>query len=284
MGTLVTDYLLAKGFSVRVYSRGASRASISPGATAFDGDICDAASLSNALKGVEAVVHLVGILRESPPTQSFERVFLHGTRVLVQAAQRAGIQRFVHVTGIGANADSPEPFERMRGLAENETRESELDWVIIRPSVIFGVRNGMLDRIARSPRGTWPFAIMPRHDGLYQPLWRDDAAHCISLALTDRSLLGGTYELGGPDIWTYSALVRLAMRQLGLKRILLRLPTPFLLAGAALPRAAGRSALITASELRQLTRDNRTDSSTLSTSFGITPTRLTDRLNEAFAR
>lgn len=283
MGTVVADYLLAEGHSVRVYSRRATQAHVSPGIKHFDGDIRDVNALVAALSGVDAVVHLVGILRETGRTQTFGGIFLEGTQAVIQAARQAGVRRFIHVTGIGADPDSPDAFERTRGLAERETRESGLDWVILRPSVIFGVRGSMFDRMARSLKSTWPFAVVPLQDGLYQPIWRDDAALCVAAALRDETLLEGTYELGGPDAWTYRELVELAQRQLRLKRVMLPLPSPLLLAGAGLPRLVGKRAMVTTSELRQLTRDNRTDPSVIRQTFGIEPTSLLDKVDEAFA-
>lgn len=282
MGTIVANRLIADGYATRVYSRRATQTTVAPGIEPFDGDIRDAKALAAALNGVDAVVHLVGILRESGDAQTFSGVFLEGTRAVIEAAHQVDVGRFVHVTGIGADPDSPDAFERTRGLAERETRESGLDWTILRPSVIFGVRGSMFDRMARSVKSTWPFAVVPRQDGLYQPIWRDDAALCVATALQNESLLGGTYELGGPDTWTYSELIRLALRQLKLRRIVLPLPSPLLLAGAGVPQLVGKRAMVTASELRQLTRDNRTDPSVMRKTFGIEPTSLSDKVDEAF--
>lgn len=283
MGTIVAKRLIADGYATRVYSRRATQATVAPGIKPFDGDIRDVKALTAALDGVDAVVHLVGILRESGDAQTFAGVFQEGTRTVIEAAHQAGVRRFIHVTGIGADPDSLDEFERTRGVAERETRESGLDWIVLRPSVIFGVRGSMFDRIARSLKSTWPFAVVPRQDGLYQPIWRDDAALCVAVALRDESLMGGTYELGGPETWTYRELVRLALRQLGLRRIVLPLPSPLLLAGASLPRLVGKKALVTASELRQLTRDNHTSPLVMRDTFGIEPTSLLDKVDEAFA-
>ena len=283
MGTIVANRLITDGYATRVYSRRATQATVAPGIEPFAGDIRDTKSLVAAFSGVDAVVHLVGILRESGDAQTFAGVFLEGTRAVIEAAHQAGVRRFIHVTGIGADPDSPDEFERTRGLAERETRESDLDWTILRPSVIFGVRGSMFDRMARSLKSTWPFAVVPQRDGVYQPIWRDDAALCVATALQNESLLGGTYELGGPDTWTYGDLVKLALHQLRLRRIVLPLPSPLLLAGAGLPQLVGKRAMVTASELHQLTRDNRTDPSVVRRVFGIEPTSLLDKVDEAFA-
>ena len=284
MGTVVANRLRADGYSVRVYSRRATQVDLASGINPYDGDIRDADALANALNGADAVVHLVGILREAGPSQSFEGVFLEGARAVIEAARRAGVRRLIHMTGIGADPESSDAFERTRGQAEQETRASDLDWTIIRPSVIFGVRGSMFDRMAMSLRQTWPFAIVPRQNGLYQPLWRDDAAACIVAALRDDTTLGGAYELGGPDAWSYRDLVRLAMRQLRLRRIVLPLPAPLLLAGASLPRLIGKSPLVTGSELRQLARDNRTDPEVMRSVFGLEPTGMLDKVDEIFSQ
>ena len=283
MGTLVANRLLAEGYSTRVYSRRATQVDAASGADPYDGDIRDANALANALNGADTVVHLAGILREAGHAQTFGGVFVEGTRAVIEAARQAGVRRLIHVTGIGADPESPDAFERTRGHAEQESRASGLDWTIIRPSVIFGVRGSMFDRMAQSIKSTWPFAVMPRRNGLYQPVWRDDAASCIVAALRDTSTLGGTYELGGPDTWSYRDLTRLAMRQLRLRRIMLPLPAPLLLAGASLPRLVGKSPLVTGSELRQLTRDNRTDPEVMRSVFGVAPTSMSDRLDEVFS-
>ena len=283
MGTIVANRLITDGYATRVYSRRATQATVARGIEPFAGDIRDTKSLAAAFSGVDAVVHLVGILRESGDAQTFAGVFLEGTRAVIEAAHQAGVRRLIHVTGIGADPDSPDEFERTRGLAERETRESGLDWTILRPSVIFGVRGSMFDRMARSLKSTWPFAVVPQRDGVYQPIWRNDAALCVATALRDESLLGGTYELGGPDTWTYRDLVKLALHQLRLRRIVLPLPSPLLLAGAGLPQLVGKRAMVTASELRQLTRDNQTDPSVVRRVFGIEPTSLLDKVDEAFA-
>ena len=283
MGTLVANRLLAEGYSTRVYSRRATQVGVASGADPYDGDIRDADALANALNGADAVVHLVGILREAGRAQTFGGIFVEGARAVIEAARQAGVRRLIHVTGIGADPESPDAFEQTRGHAEQETRASGLDWTIIRPSVIFGVRGSMFDRMAQSIKSTWPFAVVPRRSGLYQPVWRDDAASCIVAALRDTSTLGGTYELGGPEAWSYRDLTRLAMRQLRLKRIMLPLPAPLLLAGASLPRLVGKSPLVTGSELRQLTRDNRTDPEVMRSVFGVEPTSMSDRLDEVFS-
>ena len=282
MGTVVANRLRAEGYSVRVFSRRASEVDLASGIDAYDGDIRDANALTNALTGAATIVHLAGILRESGRNQTFEGVFLEGTRAVIEAARGAGVHRLIHVTGMGADSESPDAFERTRGQAEGETRGSGLDWTILRPSVIFGVRGSMFDRMGRSIRLTWPFAIVPAKNGLFQPIWRDDAATCVVAALHDHKTLGGVYELGGPDIWSYTELVRLAMRQLNLRRTLLRLPTRLLLTGAYLPRLLGRPPLVTRSELRQLTMDNRTDPEVMRTVFGVAPTGVMDRPDEVF--
>ncbi len=282
LGSILANRLANEALAVRVFSRRATEAGLSPVILPFDGDIRNRAALAAAMNGVDAIVHLAGILRESGRAQTFDGVFREGTIAVIDAARRAGVRRLIHVTGFGADPNSIDAFTRARGLAERETKSSDLEWTIVRPSVIFGVRGSMFNRMARSLKQTAPFAFVPRKNGMFQPLWRDDIADSIVATLQDNGTVGQLYVLGGPDAWGYSDLVRLAMRHLRLMRIILPLPAPLLLAGASLPRIIGKEAMVTASELRQLTMDNRTDPDVLRSTFHVEPTRLQDKLDETF--
>ena len=282
LGTILANRLASEGLSVRVFSRRATEAGLSPVILPFDGDIRDRAALAAAMNGVDAIVHLAGVLRETGPTQTFDGVFREGTMVVIDAARRAGVRRLVHMTGFGADPNSVDAFTRARGLAERETESSDLEWTIVRPSVIFGLRGSMFDRMARSLKQTAPFAFVPRKNGMFQPLWRDDIADSIVATLRDNGTVGRLYVLGGPDAWSYTDLVRLAMRHLRLKRIIVPLPAPLLLTGASMPRLIGKQAMVTASELRQLTIDNRTNPDVLRSTFHMEPTHLQDKLDETF--
>ena len=282
LGSILVNRLADEGLAVRVFSRRATRVNLAPGIQPFDGDIRDQSALLPALAGTDAVVHLAGILRESGRTQTFDGVFREGTVAVIEAARKAGVRRLIHVTGFGADPNSPDAFTRARGLAEKATEASGLEWTIIRPSVVFGIRGSMFDRMTRSVKQTAPFAIVPLKNGMFQPLWRDDVADCIVAPLRDDETAGRVYVLGGPDAWSYIDLVRQAIRQLRLRRIILPLPAPMLLTGASLPRLIGKEAMVTASELRQLTMDNRTDPDILRSAFHVNPTRLKERLDETF--
>ncbi len=282
LGSVITKRLLAEGMQTRVYSRHAGHRGLPSAIIPYTGDIRDAEFLFHAMMGVDAVVHLAGILRESGSLQTFAGVSHEGTIAVTQAARRAGVRRLIHLTGIGANRDSNEPLSRAKGLAEGVTQESGLDWTILRPSVIFGVRGGMFDRIAQALRRTYPFAIVPYRDGFFQPLWYDDAASCVVAALRDARTSGTVHELGGPDTLSYVDIVRLALRYMRIKRAILRLPAPLLVSAAFLPRLLGRQPFLTWTEMQQLTMDNRTDPSVMRTQFGIDPVSLHEKLNEAF--
>ena len=282
LGAILANRLANEGLAVRVFSRRATEAGLSPVILPFDGDIRDRAALADALNGVDAIVHLAGILRESVQAQTFDGVFREGTAAVIDAARRAGARRLIHVTGFGADPNSNDAFTRARGLAETATESSDLEWTIVRPSVIFGLRGSMFDRMAQSLKQTAPFAFVPRKNGMFQPLWRDDIADVIVATLRDNSTVGHVYVLGGPDAWSYTDLVRQALRRLRLKRIILPLPAPVLLTGASLPRMIGKQAMVTPSELRQLTMDNRTDPDVLRSTFHVEPMRLQHKLDETF--
>jgi NADH dehydrogenase len=279
VGGVIVRRLLSAGYRVRAFARHAGQSTLPQGATAFSGDVQDMDALRAAMRGVQAVVHAVGVLREGRG-QTYEGVHVQGARNAVIAAQGAGVRRFILVGGVRADPASKDPLSRSKGLAEAEVRGSGLDWTVLRSSMVFGVQGGTLDRIRWSLRATPPLVLLPCGGrGLFQPLWVEDLASCVLACLAEGRGVGRVYDLGGPETWSYRDLVLLLKRRMGVRRILAPAPSWLLLAGASLPRLVGKAPLVTATELRQVCMDNRTDLSVLPREFGIAPARLEEKLN-----
>ena len=116
------------------------------------GDVTDAASLASAVAGCDAVVHLVAIVKGSD--QAFERIMKQGTRSLVAAAKSAGVRRFVHMSALGTGESSKDltPYFSAKWDQEQAVKESGLEYVILRPSFVFGPEGGALKIFMRLVR------------------------------------------------------------------------------------------------------------------------------------
>src|SRR4051794_1691377 len=190
------------------------------------GDLPDPPSFRNALRGVTTVVHLAAAIRDQP-RGSIEELNGIATWRMVQAAEAAGVRRFVFFSALGASAHDRTRFLRAKALAEEAVVASELESVVVAPSIIYApgdVFQTLLSRMALAP--VVPISGSGR--ARYQPIWAQDVADWVMalLALADGDpALRDRYELAGPDTLTYTEITELLLRGAGRPRPLVRVPT-----------------------------------------------------------
>jgi uncharacterized protein YbjT (DUF2867 family) len=252
------------------------------GCELVEGDMSDANSLRRAVEGCEAVVHLVALPPFADP-KATQRVMEQGTRDLVAAAMEAGVGRFALMSALGTS-------ERTKDLAayfhakwdeEQTVKESGLEHTIFRPSFIFGRDGGMLPALIRVVR--WSPVTPVIGTKKLQPLWVDDVAAYFAKSLSTPGAVNKTFELGGPDVVTFSELNVRIRRALGKRRVAFQMPTGVLKAGAGvgqlLPPFRGAPGAVAILEHE----DNITDITPAVETFGIKPVPLDDQLRRALA-
>jgi NADH dehydrogenase len=188
------------------------------------GDLTDPPSFRNALRGVDTVVHLAATIRDQP-NGSIEELNGIATWRIVRAAQRAGARRFVFFSALDASAHHRTRFHRAKALAEQAVRESDLDWTVFAPSIVYAPHDAwltLLERLALLP--VMPLSGMGRAS--YQPIWAQDAAACVMAELGRPPGERRRYELAGPDTLTHTEIVRVVLDSLDRPRPLLKVPTP----------------------------------------------------------
>jgi NADH dehydrogenase len=211
------------------------------------GDLADAQSFRHALRGVQTVVHLAASTRDQP-RGTIEELNGIATWRLVRAAQRAGVERFVLVSSLGASLDSPVRLLAAKGLAERAIAQSDLAHAVVAPSLVYAPGDRwltLLERMALLPVVPLPGDGQAR----VQPMWVEDAADCL-LAVLDDWRDGARYELAGPETLPYETTARLILRSLGRPRRLWPMPLP-LARGLVKPvqELAGHVAPLTTEEL-----------------------------------
>ena len=188
------------------------------------GDLTDPPSFRNALRGVDTVVHLAASIRDQPGG-SIEELNGIATWRIVQAAQRAGVGRFVFFSTLDASKHHRTRFHRAKALAERAVSEADLDWTVFAPSIVYAPGDEwltLLERLALLP--VMPMSGMGR--ARYQPIWAEDAAACVMAALRSPASERQRYELAGPETLTHTEIVRLVLDSLDRPRPLVKLPTP----------------------------------------------------------
>jgi NADH dehydrogenase len=196
------------------------------------GDLADPPSFRNAMRGVGTVVHLAASSRDQP-RGSIEELAAIATWRMVEAAQRAGVQRFVFFSALGASTHHRARLFRAKALAEQAVRESDMHTTVIAPSLVYAPGDRWLTLIER-------LSLLPvvpisgRGRAVCQPIWAEDVASCVVAALHGDGGAGGSgngashvrYELAGPETMTYNEVINTVLRSLDRERPLLPLPTP----------------------------------------------------------
>ena len=190
------------------------------------GDLTDPPSFRNALRGVDTVVHLAASIRDQPDG-SIEELNGIATWRMVQAAERAGVKRFVFFSALDASTHHRARFFRAKALAEQAVEEAGIESIVFAPSIVYAPGDPwltLLERLALLP-------VMPvsgRGRALYQPIWAEDVADCVIAALRSGPAGAGhtRYELAGPETLSHNDLLRIVLRSLNRSRPLVHVPTP----------------------------------------------------------
>ena len=191
-------------------------------------DILDPAAVAAAVAGADGVVNLVGILY-ARGRYAFDAVHAEGAEIVAKAAAAAGVQRLVQVSAIGADADSPSAYARSKAAGEAAVRAAFPLATILRPSVLFGPEDDFFNRFAAMARISPVLPLFGGGETKFQPVYVGDVADAIVKSLSEpsaatSSILGRTFELGGPTVYSFEDLMRLVLAETGRDAALIKLP------------------------------------------------------------
>jgi NADH dehydrogenase len=183
-------------------------------------------SVAHALDGAEAVVSLVGVLAEKGK-QNFQAIHVDAAKTIAEAAAKAGIVKFVHVSALGASPKGSH-YARTKFQGERAVLAAMPNAVILRPSIIFGPEDAFFNRFAQMATTAPALPLIGGGKTRFQPVYVGDVADAVNVALERREARGRIYELGGPRVYTFKQLMQLTLKEIDRKRMLVSLP--FLLA------------------------------------------------------
>lgn len=220
-------------------------------------------SVARALEGADAAVNLVGVLFEGG-RQRFLPVQAQGAKNVAEACKAAGITRLVHVSAIGADADSDSLYAKSKAQGEAYVRDAVPTAAVLRPSVVFGIEDEFFNKFADILRFAPAILPLPLLMGggktKFQPVYVGDVAEAAMRALERPEARGRTYELGGPQTMSLREVLRFILDTTDRKRILMPVPwfVAYLmgLAGEVLGAVPFIEPFLTRDQVRQLKRDN----------------------------
>jgi uncharacterized protein YbjT (DUF2867 family) len=181
------------------------------------------ASLGPALRNADAVVNLVGILRERG-AQTFTALHVEGAKAIAEAARDAGISRLVHISALGADANSPSTYARSKAEGEAGVFSAAPQAVILRPSVVFGQEDLFFNRFAAMARLAPALPLIGGGKTKFQPVFAGDVGEAVVAALGGQAKAGTIYELGGPQVATMREILAFILTVIERKRLLMPIP------------------------------------------------------------
>jgi uncharacterized protein YbjT (DUF2867 family) len=281
VGRHVAQELCSRGLKVRCMVRPTSNLAPLAGLDIETrwGDITDATSLEKALQNIETAVHLVAVIRETKGA-TFETINLGGTKNLLHAARRMKVKRFIYMSNLGAGPDRRFPLLYTKWQAEEEVKNSGINFVILRPSVMFGRGDGFISVLAEIIRRTPVVPVIGSGKTRFQLISVEDVAACVAQAVKEQTITNKTVLLGGPEHLTYEEIVDLIIERLKLRRRKAHIPVPLMRFVAGAGEKLGLTLPVTSAQLAMLTRDNITSLDTVDTVFGFKPVSLHERIDD----
>lgn len=231
LGRHICRALLDTGHEVTVLGRDPSKVDRIPllyGASAVKGDVTDPDSLRGTLDGAEAVVgcvqfpnHPVEVPRKDVTYDRYDRV---GTENLLAESARAGVGKYVYLSGAGADLTSDKTWYRAKGFAERAVIDSGLEYAIVRPSWAYGPEDRALNKFALIARFSPVVPQIGWRPQRVQPVYCGDVALCFSRIFEVGDAWGRIFEVGGPQVMTMKEIIQTLLAVMGKRRLVLPVP------------------------------------------------------------
>ncbi len=284
VGSNLIRRLRAGDIAVRalVRSPGKIQALKDIGVDVVEGDLSDKASLEKAAEGCERVVHLVGIIQETPAA-TFRAVHVEGTGNLLEAAKKAGVRHFFYQSALGTRPNAKSRYHKTKWEAEELVRAGTVPFTILRPSLIFGPGDQFTVRLSDMIRRSPVLPVVGSGKSRVQPIYIDDAVSCIVKAVASDSFLNEMYEIGGPDQLTYEEVTVAIADALGAYRPTVHMPLFLVRSATRLLESVLPAPPLTTDQLIMLEEDNVCSMRDIRDAFGVEPIKFREGLKKFLA-
>ena len=221
VGSAVVAKLDAAGYAVKVLTRrreSAKHLFLLPNVQVVECNVLDYQALNAELRGADAVINLIGILHQSRKL-SFNTMHHQFPAQIARICTDLGIKRLVHMSSLGANAHAPSQYLISKALGERAIQgfNEQLNITVFKPSIIFGRCDRFVNLFATLIK-FMPVILLAKPNAKFQPVWVEDVATCFVNSLENIDTYNHTYELAGPKIYTFKALLQTIMQTIGITR------------------------------------------------------------------
>jgi uncharacterized protein YbjT (DUF2867 family) len=286
VGSHLLRRLLRDGYDVRAMARRSGGVENTPSSAKLEWIQRDvlSPSVDSAIAECDAVVNLVGIIREQGK-QTFEAVHHQATRNLVAAARRCGVQLFIQMSALGARSENASRYHITKFAAEEEVRKSGLPFVILRPSLIFGPGSAFIDQMIGVMRAIPLVRPVPgTGEYRFRPVHVDDVAECFVQSLSNSAARGQTIDLVGAEELTLEDITAEIAGHLGVHKTVVHIPIPLLKTAARLFSILPVTPPITPDQVRMLEEGSTASPEPMQHIFAINPIRFRPGLQHSLTR
>lgn len=250
----------------------------SSAAEARSASVGDLSSLSSAFAGSEVVYHLVGIIAETRQN-TFSRTVAEGTKNVVAACRKAGVAKLIYLSAMGTSAEAPAKYHQTKLVAEEAVIASGLDYVILRPSVIYGPGDGFVSLLSRMIRLTPVLPVIGSGRYRLQPVFVDDLMTVMTGCLRIEGAWGEIIDVGGPQKLEYLEILSIISSALHRKRMNFFVPTVVAKAAATVLEQIMKPAPLTVDQLTMMEMGSTGNIEKMKKLFELQPINLKDGLS-----
>ncbi|MFC4406698.1 complex I NDUFA9 subunit family protein [Haloarchaeobius iranensis] len=274
IGSHLCAELADRGHDVTALARSPDDADLPNTVETAMGDVSAYESIESHFEGQDVAVNLVALspLFKPKGNLSHETVHLQGTENVVRACEEHDVGKLVQMSALGADPNGPTAYLRTKGQAEEVVRSADLDWVLVRPSVVFGDGG---EFVSFTKKLTTPYVTGFPGGGKtpFQPIWLGDLVPMLADAVEDDDHVGEAYDIGGPEVLTLADVTHLAYAAEGKSVRILPVPMPLAKLGMTM---AGPLPFIPfgPDQARSLKVDNTVADNGVA-AFGVEPHELT---------
>lgn len=257
IGRATISELIGRGHTVRLLTRGADEDADAWGdeVQPFTGDVADVDSIIRAADGCDAVVHIVGIVEESPPDATFAAVNVQGTANVMAEAERAGVGRLVFVSSLGADRGDSD-YHRSKLEAEQVVRQFGGEWCIVRTGAVYGPRDETVSVVLRMVRTLPAVPVIGDGDQPFQPVWHEDVGWALAECVERDDVAGCVLNIAGADVLTVNELIDVLSEITDRDPVRVPLPTFLARAGSSIADAIGLDTPVSGATVQMLIEGN----------------------------
>ncbi len=241
------------------------------------GDITESDTLEGALKDIDFVIHLVGIIDEKRYA-TFKTVHVDGTRNLVREAKSAGVKHFFYQSALGADKNSWSGYLKTKAEAEEIVKKSGIPYTIFRPSLIIGPWDGFTKRLKELINNSPVIPIPGKGKSKFQPIYIEDWLKCMLKVIDRPESYRGVFEIGGPEHLTYNEIVGALSDAMKVKKPIVHIPMALMKLGASIAEKTIPILPVTSDQLRLLEIDNICGADVIEKKFGFKPMKYREAL------